>query len=400
MSRGLTSRRVKIQHITNLDEAIALAQRRIPKFAFDYLDGGAGDDAGVRRNAAAFERVQLTPRFLQGLDQRKVSTRTELFGQAYGFPFGVAPTGLNHVLWPNADLLIGELAQAANIPVVNSTLATCSVEQLARVAPGKVWFQLYPRNQDQINAGLLRSAWDAGVRVLVVTVDLPSAPNRNRDARNRFNVGTFRLTPRVVLSVLSRPAWLLAWLRHPDCSFHNLVPYIGQGTGAEVMTRMGTQTKQDVGWDDLRKLRALWQGQLVVKGLMHEADALECVRYGVDGVWVSNHGGRQLESAPAALDVLPRIRDAVGDRAKVLFDSGVRSGEDVVKALALGADFVFVGRALLYGVAAGAQAGAQRVIDLYTRDIARTLAQTGCPDVRALNREWVHTRTSTRSASS
>jgi isopentenyl diphosphate isomerase/L-lactate dehydrogenase-like FMN-dependent dehydrogenase len=381
---------MKIQDAANLDDVVALARRRIPKFAFDYLDSGAGDDAGVRRNAEAFGRVQLTPRYLRGLNQRKVSITTELFGQTYALPFGMAPTGMNQVLWPGADLMIGQLAKQANFPVVNSTLATCSLEKLAAAAPGNTWFQLYPRSEDATHADLLARAWAAGIRVLVVTADLPSAPNRNRDARNKFGVGTFRFTPQVVLNTLRYPSWLLAWARHRDCSFENLIPYIGAGVSNEVMMRMGSQTKQDFGWDDLARLRSLWKGRLVVKGILHPDDARQCVEHGADGVWVSNHGGRQLESAPAALDCLSAIADAVGGKTKVLFDSGVRSGEDVVKAVTLGADFVFLGRALLYGAAAGGRAGAQRVLDLYTRDVARTLAQIGCPSVQALNRDWVH----------
>ncbi|MDD2058421.1 alpha-hydroxy-acid oxidizing protein [Pseudomonas sp. GD03860] len=372
-----------------VSDLVAIARQRIPGFAFDYLDSGAGDDAGVQRNARAFEQVLLKPRYLRGLNVQKVNTGIELFGQTYAWPIGIAPTGMNQLIWPSADHDLGMLAKKNGIPVVNSTLATLSVDKVAALAPTQTWFQLYSRNHAALNRELLRKAWDAGVKVLVVTADLPSAPNRNRDARNGFGVATFHMTPRTVAAALKRPVWLWHWLRQGRLSFENLSHLIGTGSGNPVLAALARQTKQDLSWSDLDELRHDWPGYLVIKGILDTNDARECVKRGADGVWVSNHGGRQLESAPAALDCLAAVVDGVGDCTKVLFDSGVRSGEDVVKALALGADFVFSGRSFLYGCAAAGMEGAQKVCDLYTRDIARTMAQIGCARVSELNRDWL-----------
>ncbi|CAN7575253.1 alpha-hydroxy acid oxidase [Pseudomonas umsongensis] len=382
--------RMTLNRAVTVTDFVTLARQRIPGFAFDYLDSGAGDDAGVRRNARAFEQVLLKPRYLRGLNAQKVSTATVLFDQTYAWPIGIAPTGMNQLVWPSADHDLGLLAEKTGIPVVNSTLATLSVDKLAALAPSQTWFQLYSRNDPALNRELLRKAWEVGVKVLVVTADLPSAPNRNRDARNGFGVTTFRMTPRTIAAALKRPIWLWHWFRQGRLSFENLSHLIGTGSGNPVLAALARQTKQDLSWSDLDELRRDWPGYLVIKGILDPDDARECVERGADGIWVSNHGGRQLESAPAALDCLPAIVDEVGDCTKVLFDSGVRSGEDVIKALALGADFVFSGRSFLYGCAAAGIEGAQKICDLYTRDIARTMAQIGCSCVTELNRSWVN----------
>lgn len=380
-----------LQKAVTVQDFADIGRRRIPRFAFDYLDGGAGEDEGVLRNHRAFEQVLLKPRFLCGLSPSKVETSTQLFGKHYQLPFGVAPTGMNRLIWPGADRLIGEMAGRANIPLVSSTLASSSLEQMALLAPENLWFQLYPRKDDAVNMDLLQRAWAAGVRVLVVTVDGPSSPNRNRDVRNGFGLGRFSVTPKMLFDTLRRPAWALAWLREGRCSFENLAPYIGQGMGSKTVQEMGSQSRQDLSWRDLDLLRGCWNGHLVIKGILDADDARRAVDHGVDGVWVSNHGGRQLESAPAALDCLPQIVEVLAGRAKILFDSGVRSGEDIVKALALGADFVFLGRAFLYGAAAGGAAGVARMLELYHRDLLRTLVQIGCPSVSALTSGWTKT---------
>ncbi|WP_075790861.1 alpha-hydroxy acid oxidase [Massilia putida] len=376
-----------LQQTADLGDIVRLARRRIPRFAFDFLDSGAGEDGCVRRNAGAFENVLLRPRYLRGVSAARARTETELFGRSYALPFGLAPTGMNHLIWPGSDLMLARLAAAANIPLVNSTQASRSIEDVAAAAPDVTWFQLYPRVDDAVNADMLRRAWDAGVRVLVVTVDLPGAPNRNRDFRNGFGGVPFRFGRNLALDALTHPRWLLGWLRHGSFSFANLAPYIGSGTGNATLMKMARSTKFDFSWSDLQQLRRLWRGQLVVKGILDGEDAALAVREGVDGVWVSNHGGRQLESAPAALHCLPQVVDAVQGRARVLFDSGVRSGEDVVKALALGADFVFLGRSLLYGAAAGGAPGAARVLELYRKDLVRTMTQIGCPAATLLDRD-------------
>ncbi|MES2258390.1 MAG: alpha-hydroxy acid oxidase [Pseudomonadota bacterium] len=382
---------MKLEQTASVADIARLARKRIPAFAFDFLDSGAGEDGCVRRNAQAFEETLLRPRYLRGVSAASAQTATELFGRTYSQPFGLAPTGMNHLIRPGSDLMLARLAAAANIPLVNSAQASRSIEDVAAAAPDLTWFQLYPRVDDAVNADMLGRAWDAGVRVLVVTVDLPGAPNRNRDFRNGFGGVPFKFGRNLVFDALAHPGWLLGWLRHGGFSFANLAPYIGAGTGNAALMKMARSTKFDFCWEDLRRLRELWQGQLVVKGILDADDAALAVTYGVDAVWVSNHGGRQLESAPAALHCLPSVVEAVRGRARVLFDSGIRSGEDVAKALALGADFVFLGRSLLYGAAAAGQAGAARVLELYRKDLVRTMTQIGCRSVQDLGQDAIWT---------
>jgi isopentenyl diphosphate isomerase/L-lactate dehydrogenase-like FMN-dependent dehydrogenase len=369
-----------LKDATSIEDYASLARRRLPGFAFDFLDGGVGAEHGLRRNLDAFERSLLMPRYMSGVTPECTTT---LFGKSYAMPFGIAPTGMANLMRANADRLLAELALQHGIPFVLSATASTSLECVADPSGGNTWFQVYLMRDDGVNAELCARAWSAGVRVLVVTVDTPTSGNRLR--RSPYGV---RLRPSLLLEIAAHPAWALRQWAGGPLSMENLAPYVGRGLGPAVLEKLRALLKHDLDRRDLQKLRARWPGSLVVKGILGAMDAVRALDIGADAIWVSNHGGRQLDCAPAPLDCLPHIKDVVGDRAALCVDGGVRSGEDVVKAGAAGADMAFSGRSLLYALAAGGSGAGGRVLTRFRTDVQRTLTQIGCPSFGALDGSW------------
>jgi isopentenyl diphosphate isomerase/L-lactate dehydrogenase-like FMN-dependent dehydrogenase len=373
-----------LEEAASIDDLAELARRRIPRFAFDFLDGGAGGEIGLRRNRAALEAIALMPRYCTGVTPR---TGMRLLDRDYALPFGLAPIGLGNLVWPQADATLATLAAEAGMPVVVSSAATTSIEEMARAAPG-AWFQIYVARNAEISRDLMRRAQSAGVEVLVVTIDIPVPGKRNRDLRNRLTL-PFRPGLGTLLDLVSSPSWSLAMLRHGSPTFVNYAPYsTGDARAQSLAQFMGEQIKGDLTWDDLRAIRELWPGKMIVKGVLAAEDARLALALGADALWVSNHGGRQLDSAPAPCDALPGIRAAVGASCPLIMDGGVRSGEDIVKARLRGDDFVMTGRALYYGVAAGGRAGGARAIALLADELRRALGQIGCPSFAELDARW------------
>lgn len=373
---------MRLSQTLNIGDLRAIARNRLPRVVFDYIDGGVEDEEGMARNLAAFERVRIVPRYLVDVAERDQATT--LFGRTYGHPFGIAPTGLASLSWPGADTALARVAASADIPFVLSTAATTSIEQAAAAAPDHFWFQLYAPRDREVRADLLRRAEAAGAKALVVTVDVPLASKRERDIRNKF---VLPLRPNVTMGfdALSHPHWALQKLRYGVPRLEVLAPYTEENVGAQSLAEyFVSQITQSLTWEDVKALRKSWRGPLVLKGILSADDAKQAARLGVDAVLISNHGGRQLDSAPAPIEMLPAIREAVGDGLALMLDSGVRRGADIAKALALGADFVFVGRATLYGVAAAGEAGAKQALSFLIDELDRCLAQIGCPEVSGL----------------
>jgi (S)-mandelate dehydrogenase len=366
----------------SIDDLRTIARRRLPRAAFDFLDGGAEGERGLARNREALDRLCLVPRYLTGITQRSLTT--ELFGRSYALPFGIAPTGLPGLIWPGVDVALAQAAAAADIPATLSTPATANIETVAAAAPRHMWFQLYVPREERIADDMVRRAGDAGMGALMVTIDIPISAKRERDLRNRL-VMPLRPTLRHIYDLARCPAWSLAQLRNGQPRLANYAAYVETSTTPEALRDFTTrQNRPGLDWREVDRLRKLWPGPFLIKGVMAAADALAAVEHGCDGIVVSNHGGRQLDSAPATIEVLPQIVQAVGGRLKVLFDSGVRRGSDIAKALALGADFVLIGRATLYGMAAGGRLGIDRAIDILRDELERTLAQIGCASPAAL----------------
>ncbi len=364
------------------------ARRRVPRFAFDYVDGAAGaGETCMARNAAALDAVELVPRY--GVENFKADTEVELFGQRYAAPVAIAPMGLPGLVWPGGEEAFARAAQAARIPFTLGSAASATIERVAELAPDYTWFQLYrmPRNDLALNFDLVRRAKAVGVRVLILTLDVPARTKRPRELRNRLII-PYTVSVRTFFDVLPHPAWLVALQRHGQTAFANYQAYVGESApNREVVKFVRQESGGTFTWDEVARFREAWQGPLVVKGILHPQDAERAVELGVDGVVVSNHGGRQLESAPASVDVLPAIVRAAGDRATVLFDSGIRSGEDVVRALALGAKSTLSGRAFMYGLAALGAQGPGHVASFFFEEIAEAMRQVGartCDETRDL----------------
>ena len=380
---------MNIQSAINLEDLRQLARRKLPRIAFDFIDGGADDELCLKRNRQAFERYRLLPRYLRDVSHRDPSV--SLFGQTYANPIGIAPTGLAGLFRPDADLMLATAAREANVPFLLSSAANASIEDVMAVAPDHVWFQMYCTRDERINNDLVQRAQQAGVRVLVVSVDVPVNSNRERNKRNGFS-RPFRMTPSVVLDALGHPAWVIRYLRTGGIPMmRNWMPYAPTGaSAAEVADLYGTLTPAPmVSWDHIRGIRQAWPGALVIKGLLHPDDAREAVRQGANGLIVSNHGARQLDAAPSPLEVLPTIREAVGDSVHLILDSGVRRGSDVVIARCLGADSTLFGRPTLFGVAAGGQAGASRALQLVRQEIDMVMTQIGCRAYRDLDGSYL-----------
>ncbi|MFN3847497.1 MAG: alpha-hydroxy acid oxidase [Paracoccaceae bacterium] len=363
---------MRLDRAASIADLRAMAKRRIPRFAFDLVDGGAESERNMRRNVEAFEEIELTPRYM--VDVSQIDTGTSLFGQTFNQPFGMAPIGMLNAFWPDADLTLARLCKRENIPYVASSAASTTMERLAEAADGNGWFQLYVSGDKNVTEGLISRAESAGYDVLVVTADVPAAGKRDRDIRNQLSV-PFRFTPEVILQLVTNPTWSLASLRHGRPNIANYADLLRGATSYSDVQK--TLITPAFTWDDLARLRTRWKGKLLVKGILHPDDALHCAEVGCDGIVVSNHGGRQVAFGPPTIEALPGIARAVGDRMKIILDSGIRRGADLMRAKAMGANFAFAGRALAYGVGAGAAQGADRAMDILKLELVRALGQLG-----------------------
>jgi len=374
-----------LQDAINFEDLRKLAKRRLPKIAFDFIEGGLDDEDGIARNHSSFRDVRLVPRY--GIDVTTRDQRTELFGRTYAGPLGIAPTGLAALFRPGADLMLAKAARAADVPFIMSGAGTGLIEDLGRVAPDHGWYQLYCAKDRSISEDMIKRTADAGLSTLVITVDVPVGSKRERNVRNGFS-RPLKMTMKTKLEACLHPGWLIEFLRSGMPLFSNWAKYAPPGaTPEQVADFVAQQTPSPVTWADLEKYRRMWKGNLVIKGIMHPDDAVRCAQIGCDGIMVSNHGGRQLDKSPGPIEVLPAIVQAAGDKLTVMYDSGIRRGSDVVAALCLGAKYVFVGRATLYGAAAAGIAGATRALDIMRDEIDRTMAQIGAPDIRSLGRD-------------
>lgn len=382
---------MRVDQAVNIEDLRRMCRRRLPRIAFDYIDGSVDDERGMVTNQEGFLRYRLLPRYLVDVGKRDQSVT--LFGKTYSLPFGFGPTGTMGLFRRGGELMLAQAAREANIPYVMSGASNASMEAAARVAPDHLWYQLYAAKDATICADLIGRAQNAGINVLMVTVDVPVRTRRERNIRNGFNF-RHKLKPSIVAEALLHPAWVLEYLRHGGAPIlDNWVPYAPPGADAADVAEFFNSQVPAVSqtWRDLETYRKLWPGKLVVKGIMRPDDAERAVALGADGILVSNHGGRQLDRAPAPIDVFPAIDAAVGHRTTLMLDSGIRRGSDVITSLCVGAKFTFLGRAGLYGVSAGGQAGAERVIEILRTEIDLNMGQMGCPTVADLGQDCLWT---------
>jgi (S)-mandelate dehydrogenase len=359
----------------SIEELRQRARRRLPRAVFDFIDGGAEDENTLRDNRAAFARLRLAPKVL--VDVSKIDTGTTILGGPSKLPIAVAPTGAVGFGWRGGDLAIARAAAAFGMPYSLSMSATASIERIAREAPGRLWFQAYFLKQRDYTLGLIERARQAGYEALIVTADVPVGGKRERDYRNDFSL-PFRFTPRNMLDFALRPGWALPMLVRGMPVMENLAGLAPEAKDAAALaSSVARNNDAGLDWEALKMVRDRWPGKLMVKGILRPDDAERAVAIGCEGVIVSNHGGRQLDGALAAFDALPAIARAVGGKASVLMDGGVRRGADVVKALACGAEAVMVGRATLYGVCAAGEAGAIRALDILSDELVRAMQLCG-----------------------
>lgn len=352
--------------IHSAEDARRLARRRLPWMVFDYIDGAAGQETGAARNRAALDQITLRPRVLRDVSQRSLASN--VFGAQSQRPFGIAPMGMCNLSAPGADLMLARLAARFQVPHCVSTVASTAMEEIIEVAQGHAWFQLYFSGDGVGTFKLVERAKAAGYETLVLTVDVPEVGRRPRELRHGFKM-PFKIGPRQFVDFALHPQWSVSTLLNGKPRMANF-----DRPGFDFDR---TESRAAATWETLARLRDLWSGNLVVKGVLDVEDAVALKAAGVDGIQVSSHGARQLESAPCPIEALPAIRAAVGTEYPIFFDSGIRSGEDILRALASGADFVFLGRILQFAMAAGGAAGLDRLWEVLGEELSIAMAQTG-----------------------
>ncbi|MEO0494542.1 MAG: alpha-hydroxy acid oxidase [Actinomycetota bacterium] len=351
------------------------ARRRLPHFSWEYLASGTGDESAMHRNRSALLDVELVPQLMKGVIEP--DTRTTLFGIDHVAPIGAAPLGLSGLIWPGADQALARTAQATRFPHVLSTVATTAPEDVGPLAGDMGWFQLYPPRDDALRADLLDRSEQAGYRTLVITADVPAGSRRERQRKAHIRVPP-KITPRLLWQSATHPAWSIAVLRHGIPRFRTVERYIQGSSLAAVAGFVGASLGGSLSFDYIAEVRARWSGNIVVKGILDPADARRSIDVGADAIWVSNHGGRQLEASPASVTCLPAVAAEIAGSVPVLFDSGVRSGADVARAISLGADFVFAGRPFYFGLGALGADGPAHAFEILRDGLVNVMHQTGC----------------------
>lgn len=361
------------------------AKKRIPNFAYDYVDGGIDQEDGKLRNRQDWHKVLLTPRYLKDVSHADLTTR--IFDKEYAMPFGVPPVGLGNMMWPGAEIALATAAQKANIPYVLSTLSTTDLDEIAQAAPDVCWFQLYVPQKVEVMKDILERVKAAGYHALMVTLDIPVGAKRNRELKNGLKL-PFDFTPNIIWQSMIHPVWALNTLKNGRPDFVNVLRYKetpSQGLG-EFITQLNMQ---GVTRERIELIRKLWDGPLILKGVQHEPDMKAAVDIGIDGVVISNHGGRQLDAAPSSVQSLQQLADYGNDKMTIMIDSGIRTGLDVVRAKALGAQMCFSGRSFFWGMGGMGTDGANQVVEIYRDEIDRTLKQIGCEKFSDMNESWL-----------
>jgi L-lactate dehydrogenase (cytochrome) len=357
----------------------AKAKKRIPKFAFEYLDGGCNADVNLQKNMADIQDVELRPEYLSTHIQS--SMKTELFGHEYDAPFGIAPVGLQGLMWPNSAEILAKAAYKANIPFVLSTVTTSSIEKIAEITQGKAWFQLYHPAEEKVTNDILKRAEDSGYDVLVILADVPTFGYRPRDIRNGLAMPP-RMTLANMLQILRKPTWALQTLKYGQPAFKILEPYMPKGLDLKQLGAfMDATFSGRLNEEKVKALRDKWKGKIVIKGIANVVDVEKSIALGMDGIIISNHGGRQLDAGESTIHSLQKIIKTYQGKTKIMIDGGIRSGPDIARMLASGAEFTFMGRPFMYGVAALGKQGGSHTINILKTQLQQVMEQICCKNV-------------------
>ena len=367
--------------IHTIDDAIRLSKKRLPKLVFDFIDGASGDDKLAEINSTALDQIRLEPKVFRNVENRNLSKK--IFDFHFDYPFGFAPMGMTNLSWPEADKMIAKESAYNNIPTCVSMASSTTLEDMFTFSEGHSWMQIYIFQSEEFIMELLKRAESIGYKVLILTVDVPILSRRARDDRNGFGY-PFKIGPKQFLDFALHPQWSLTTLFKGAPQPMN---YVTSKSGDQIFRRKESRGATD--WNTLKRIRDAWKGKLIIKGVMNSEDALKIKDAGADAIQVSNHGGRQLDSATASINALPLIRKALGDDFPILFDSGIRSGSDILRALALGANFVMFGRPLMYAIGADGARGLRRIINLIKEELSTNLGLVGLTDINEVDKKII-----------
>ena len=352
------------------------AKFKMPKFAFDYLDGGCNDDINLNKNRTDIQKIELMPNYLSDFDESLM--KTELFGHTYDAPFGIAPIGLQGLMWPNSPEILAKAAMEHNIPFILSTVTTSSIETIAEITEGKSWFQLYHPADEKIKNDLLDRAENAGVSVLVILADVPTFGFRPRDIKNGLSMPP-KMNLNNIIEVIKNPEWTLKTLLYGKPAFKTMMPYIPKGLNLQKLGEfMNITFSGRLNEERIASIRSKWKGTLIIKGIVGEQDAEKAIRLGADGLIISNHGGRQLDAGQSSIVSMTDLAKKYKNKIKIMIDSGLQSGPDIARAMASGAEFTFMGRSFMYGVGALGNEGGNHTISLIKKELLQVMEQICC----------------------
>ncbi|NJB83483.1 alpha-hydroxy acid oxidase [Wenyingzhuangia aestuarii] len=362
----------------SVDDLRKRAMVKMPKFAFEYLDGGCNEDINLDKNRTDLQKIELMPQYLSKFEKSEM--RTELFGHTYDAPFGISPVGLQGLMWPNSPEILAKSAKKHNVPFILSTVTTSSIERVAEITEGKSWFQLYHPAEEAMKRDLLDRAAAAGTDVLVILADVPTFGYRPRDVRNGLAMPP-SMSIKNIIEVMKKPDWALQTLIHGQPSFKTLEKYMPKGLNLKKLGEFMDMTFSGrLNEDRIASIREQWKGKLVIKGVVSEEDAQKSIDLGVDGIIVSNHGGRQLDAGQSSIVPMTNLAQKFGDQIKIMVDSGLRGGPDIARAMASGAEFTFMGRSFMYGVGALGKEGGDHTISLMKRELLQVMEQICCQE--------------------
>ena len=369
------------QKIFSIKDARELSRKRLPKLVFDFIDGASGDEKLAEINSIALDQIRLEPKVLRNVEKR--SLKKKVLNYEFDFPFGFAPMGMTNLSWPKADSMLAAESARNNIPTCVSMASTTTLEKMYELSEGHSWMQLYIFQDENFVMELLDRAKNTGYEVAILTVDVPVLSRRTRDDKNGFAY-PFKIGPKQFFDFATHPTWSLSTLLS---GIPKPMNYVTSKSGDGIFKRKESRGTTD--WDTLKRVRDKWKGKLVIKGVMSPDDAIKIKEAGADAIQVSNHGGRQLDSATAAINMLPLIRKSVGSNFPLIFDSGIRSGSDIVRALAFGADYAMIGRPVMYAMGADGKKGLRRIVEIIKEEVSTTLGLVGLNDINDVTSEIV-----------